>query len=165
MSISLWANSSNIILCLNESYEWRHFQTSIIMAYWRWYKPGGWKMTQTGHNRYHGAYSKNHEDIYRNMPVGKVHGANRGPIWDRQDPGGPPSWPHETIGQMQIHNEQTRLHEIWAYPLDPGLHLAVEFGKHFPSYDLGSKNLFKNIYKTHISPDIIHNLRLWFPLI
>ena len=25
----------------------------------------------------------------------KVHGVNMGPIWGRQDPGGPPCWPHE----------------------------------------------------------------------
>ena len=26
---------------------------------------------------------------YPNIPDSKVHGANMGPIWDRQDPGGP----------------------------------------------------------------------------
>ena len=27
--------------------------------------------------------------IYRTIPDSKVHGANMGPIWDLQDPGGP----------------------------------------------------------------------------
>ena len=29
------------------------------------------------------------------IPDGKVHGANMGPIWGRQDPGGPHAGPHE----------------------------------------------------------------------
>ena len=29
----------------------------------------------------------------RNYPDSKVHGANKGPIWDRQDPGGPHAGP------------------------------------------------------------------------
>ena len=28
-------------------------------------------------------------DIFDNVPDSKVHGANMGPIWGRQDPGGP----------------------------------------------------------------------------
>ena len=31
-------------------------------------------------------------DLY---PDSKIHGANMGPIWGRQDPGGPQRWPHE----------------------------------------------------------------------
>ena len=27
--------------------------------------------------------------VYKCLPDNKVHGANKGPIWDRQDPGGP----------------------------------------------------------------------------
>ena len=30
-----------------------------------------------------------HWDATDNIPVSKVHGANMGPIWDRQDPCGP----------------------------------------------------------------------------
>ena len=30
-----------------------------------------------------------------NSPDSKVHGANVGPTWGRQDPGGPQCWPHE----------------------------------------------------------------------
>ena len=27
--------------------------------------------------------------LHMSIPINKVHGANMGPIWDRQDPGGP----------------------------------------------------------------------------
>ena len=42
--------------------------------------------------------SPNHShsfDYIRKVPDSKVHGTNMGPIWGRQDPGGPPCWPHE----------------------------------------------------------------------
>ena len=41
-----------------------HFQIEHILATWRMY-------------------------VSVNYPDGKVHGANMGPIWGRQDPGGP----------------------------------------------------------------------------
>ena len=36
-----------------------------------------------------------HKCVHTYNPDGKIHGANMGPIWGRQDPGGPHVGPHE----------------------------------------------------------------------
>ena len=50
----------------------------------------------------------------RDVPESKVHGSNMGPTWGRQDPGGPPCWPHVPCYQgcdqcISIKNEYTCL--------------------------------------------------------
>ena len=56
------------------------------------------------------------------IPDRKLHGANMGPIWDRQDPGGPhvgpmnfAIWDHIAIayGHTKAYSTYIKLSEIW----------------------------------------------------
>ena len=59
-------------------------------------------------------------------PASKVHGVIMGPIWCRQDPGGPPCWPHElAIWDLMFEKDisfwapsqyKDRLIYVWWFP-------------------------------------------------
>ena len=81
-----------------------------IHEYSNWHKAVSmsYKMIKWSFIKYHSCLENNTiafrhltADIY---PDSKVHGANMGPIWDRQDPGGPHVG-HMSFAIWDIHSE------------------------------------------------------------
>ena len=85
------------------------------------------------HSRVNSGYwlSQRKEPLLRNAPDSKVHGANMGPIWGRQDPGGP----HELcylrpslIDWVYIQNSNASSHGLSPYPECIVLHIFTTIG-------------------------------------
>ena len=66
------------------------------------------------------------------VPDGKVHGANMGPIWDRQDPGGP------HVGPMKF--------AIWGITA-ASMSDRFKFGLDIPRYISGASHRWEWVYR------------------
>ena len=56
---------------------------------------------------------------YDGLPNSNVHGANMGPIWGRQDPGGTPRWLHEFcyLGWPSVSPDMKPVEHVWDHAM------------------------------------------------
>ena len=87
----------------------------------------------TGSSQYSLSVSSSHPITDYNCPDSKVHGANMGPIWGRQDPGGPHVGPMNFIIwviTMRAYNVKLQMYKDPEFELTGKLHsVFCEYSK------------------------------------
>ena len=74
-----------------------------------------------------------------------MHGANMGPTWGRQDPGGPPCWPHEPCYVGAYFNRTGTTFQ--GVPANTGLILSGEFWSHLKDTYHSSYHLWSSSHQ------------------